>query len=82
MNKIEQLKKEIEELEKKERLDKERANIPFAQLAEIGQSLKVSEEARLKYEELFKDFVDNKLSILYKEMNIRRKKFIFKIGFE
>ena len=32
---------------------------PYSQLAKIGQSNQVPEKARLQYEELFQDFIDN-----------------------
>lgn len=89
MDKIKQLKEEIARLEKEEKLAKERESIPFMELAKIGQSLNVPEEARIKYEELFTDFALRKIDLLKEQYATqkeqyatKKKKFIIKIGWE
>lgn len=82
MKTIKELKKEIEELEKKEKLENNRKYIPYSELAEIGQSLKVPDKTRLRYEELFTNFALDKIYDIRKELNLSKKKFIIKIGFE
>ncbi len=82
MNKIQELKKEIERLEKEEKLEENRKHIPYAELAKIGYSLQVPQEARLQYVELFTDFALNKINQIEERKNLKRKKFIIKIGWE
>jgi hypothetical protein len=85
--------KQIKELEEQLKILKEKrdleilfkgTDISYMKLAEIGQSFKVPDEARLRYEQLFKEFVSVDLDNLRKaiEKQLKKKKFIIKIGWE
>jgi hypothetical protein len=79
---IKELEEKLKDLKKQETLEENRKSIPFADLAEIGQSLKVSDEAMLKYEQLFTDFALNKINQIEERKNLKKKKFVIKIGWE